>query len=79
VDRNKQNRKEAVFSKNISFDSNVTYSESETTETSQSNSTSWTQNFSAGFSAEFGVAGEWSGCVCRYRHEFRYRTKYVCG
>ncbi|MFN9111481.1 MAG: hypothetical protein ACK5XN_15565, partial [Bacteroidota bacterium] len=55
VDRNTKNRKEAVFSKNISFDSNVVYSESETTETSQSNSTSWTQNFSTGFSAEFGV------------------------
>ncbi|MFN5236777.1 MAG: LamG-like jellyroll fold domain-containing protein, partial [Bacteroidota bacterium] len=55
VERNRKNRKEAVFSRNISFDSNVIYSESETTEVSQSNSTSWTQNFSAGFATEFGV------------------------
>ena len=70
VDRNVLNRKDAVFSKNISFDSGVTYSESETTETSQSSTTSWTQNFSAGFSAEFGVKVNGLGLVGGLAMEF---------
>ena len=52
---NEKQKKEAVFSKNLSFDAGVVYEESETTENSKSKTTSWVQNFSDGYSQAFGV------------------------
>lgn len=52
---NERQKKEAVFSKNLSFDAGVVYEESETTENSKSKTTSWVQNFSDGYAQEFGV------------------------
>ena len=52
---NEKQKKEAVFSKNLSFDAGVVYEESETTENSKSKTTSWVQNFSDGYSQAFGL------------------------
>ena len=55
IAENERQKKEAVFSKNLSFDAGVVYEESETTENSKSKTTSWVQSFSDGYAQEFGV------------------------
>jgi hypothetical protein len=55
IDYNTQLKKNAVFSKNISFDAGVVYEESETTALTESSTNSWTQTFSSSFIADFGV------------------------
>ncbi len=55
IDLNTQLKNEAVFSKNLSFDSGITYEESETSEVTKTVTNSFTLELGAGFAAEFGV------------------------
>ena len=52
---NEKQKKEAVFSENLSFDAGVVYEESKTTEKSITTTTSWTQTLSDGIATEFGL------------------------
>jgi hypothetical protein len=55
IDLNTQLKEEAIFDRNITFDAGVVYEESQTSEVTKTITHSWTQDFSNGFSSEFGV------------------------
>lgn len=55
ITENERQKKESVFSKNLSFDAGVVYEESETTENSKSKTTSWVQSLTDGFASALGV------------------------
>jgi len=55
IAENERQKKESVFSKNLSFDAGVVYEESESTENSKSKTTSWVQSLSDGFASALGV------------------------
>ena len=55
IDLNTQLKNDAVYSRNLSFDSGVTYEQSETSETTKSVTHEWQLDFSFDFIAEFGL------------------------
>jgi hypothetical protein len=55
VNTNTQQKNQAVFQENISFDAGVVFERSVNEEITETNTTEWTQEFSTSFAEEFGV------------------------